>query len=382
MQVLSVIFRTSVLILGLSVSVAAQQQDWKTVVNNKLSGYALTKVPFDRTTLETPGSKFILNKDGLALLTAVTGRRALFSQSNFYANGAIKPEFPSLLKNKIEQGGARIFSAGEKVWISKASFTGKGDGLELELVSDLVDGTRYWGMLKFIAPKGTQPNGDAISAALSEVLELEDSSPAAFCKALVTLTSTIPNETINSTILPGASLFSKDTDVRQNDFEYHTEYFNLKGDQAVAVHKSIRACLPKYTADGPAAKTEHGWGSNLRSTDPPYDIALTSTAVPAGDHTVVIMTFHRWEDPTKQKLDFAKIAYVRTASATCGWEMTPEQIKSLGRFTGAWINQEIGSANRHIEEVGRLDFCDDPKEKAKYDRLVPSIYPRGLVGKP
>ncbi|MGA3161763.1 MAG: hypothetical protein ABSC77_11155 [Terracidiphilus sp.] len=382
MKILSVIFQTSVLILGLSVYATAQQQDWKTVVNHKLSGYALTKVPFDKTTVESSGSKFTLKQDGLALLATSPGRRALFTQSNIYVKGVVQPEFPSLLKSKVEAGTARIFSAGEKVWLTRASFTGRGDGLELELVSDLIDGTRYWGTLKFLAPKGTQPDGEAISAAISEVLELEDTSSGGFCRALVKLTSTIPNDMISTTILPGASLLPKDSDIRSNDWEHHTEQLILPGDQATPILKQIGACLPKYTSAQGIIKTEHGWGSTLRSTDPPYDIVLVSTAVPSAGHTVVIVTFQRSEDPTKQKLDFAKIAYVRTASATCGWEMAPEQIQSLDRFTGAWINEEIGAANRHIDAVGRLDFCDDPKEKAKYDRLIPSIYPRGLVGKP
>jgi hypothetical protein len=351
-------------------------------VNTKLAGYEITKVPFDRNSLESTGSKFILKKDGIALLAAKTGKRSLFSQPNSYTDGVIKPEFPSLLKTKIEQGEARIFSAGEKVWLTKASFTGKGDGLELELVSDLMDGTRYWGTLKFLTPKGAQPDGNAISAAISEVLELEDSSPAAFCKAFVKMTSTVPNEMTSATLLPRASLFPKDVNMTQNDFEHHTETFNLAGDQAAAVHQSIRACLPKYSVDAAPFKTEHGWGSSLRSSDPPYDVVLTSTSVFAVDHTVVITEFHRWEDPTKQRLDFAKMAFVRTASASCGWEMTQEQLKTLGRFTGAWYAEEIGSANHHIEEEGKLDFCDDPKEKAKFDRLVANIWPRGLVGKP
>jgi hypothetical protein len=118
----------------------------------------------------------ILGKDGLGLVAATPGRKSLLSpNANSYVDGTIKPEFPSLLQRMIDNGSARIFSAGETVWITKSQFNNKGS-LELELISDPIDGTIYWGTLKFPAPKGSQPDGNTILAAMAEAMESEDSS--------------------------------------------------------------------------------------------------------------------------------------------------------------------------------------------------------------
>jgi hypothetical protein len=76
MKFFSVILRVSALFLGLSVYAVAQQQDWKTVVNSKLNGYALTTVSSDRSSVLTPGTKFILGhccpgKNGLSYIKSL-----------------------------------------------------------------------------------------------------------------------------------------------------------------------------------------------------------------------------------------------------------------------------------------------------------------------
>lgn len=221
-------------------------------------------------------------------------------------------------------------------------------------------------------------------AAMNEVLEPEDSSKDGFCSALVKMVSTPTVDIQDTTILPGASLAQRQ--YANSDSVYHSETFELFGDKNEEIHNSIRACLQDYKVEAPLHK-ENGfeWNSTLHGFDAPFDIIVQTTSyLKPNNRTTVAVGISRAENDTQRRLDFAKIAYIETANDTCGWTISDEQLKYLNKYRigGLEFNQELGLARRHIEQAGKLDFCDDEKEKAKYDKLVKTLWPLGLVGRP
>jgi hypothetical protein len=371
------------LALGLGVVSFAQQADWKAAIQTKLAAYEVTKVTPDRTEITLSGTKFKLLKGGIGLGATSAGKRYFRVDVNTYENGVVKPEFPTLIQRRAESGEARILNAGEMVWVSNIYFLNKQEGVELELVTDPYQNVRYWGTLRFVAPKGTQPDADAILASIREVLAPEESGKDAFCRALVKIASTPPYSITKTTLLPGGS--PPTPPLNPNDFEYHTESFFRPGDQVTQIHAEVKQCLPGYSVEDAPAQTSTGLHSMLNSTDPPYNTRLAVVSRLDGDHTFVGVTFRRWEDPERLKMDYATIAFVSTASAICSWEFkTADQATNVNRFAnyGEWYQNELGAVKQHVQDKGRLDFCSDPKEKEKFDRLMPSIWPVGIIGKP
>jgi hypothetical protein len=172
-----------------------------------------------------------------------------------------------------------------------------------------------------------------------------------------------------------------------NDLQYHSENFLRPGDQVKQIHQEVQKCLASYVVEEDAAQHASQWRSSLTSTDPPYNIQLVVISRADGNNTQTFINYSRSEDPERVKMDFATIAYVATAASTCSWQYkTTDQAKNVNRLLthnyGDWFKNEVAQANRHIQDKGRLDFCDDPKEKEKFERLLPSIWPEGVVGKP
>lgn len=318
---------------------------------------------------------------------------------NSYANGAVKPEFGSLLQHRVDQGTAMILPAGEKVW--DAGHIYRKNAVEVILVTDLyrrqsspgiiadqfhVDGLRFWGVLKFQAPKGTEPDADQIYATMQEVLAPEDSTPAAFCNGLVKLKSTVLSTIIENTVLPNG----EPPDLREqtpNGQFFHAETFYLHGDQAQQIHAAVQSCLPGLTVSKPMALNQGFYESSLSGVDSPYDISFeTSSKVESDGDTLVGIKFLRNQSDAQARLDDAAIAFVAVTVDTCGWKLqTQDQTQNVNRLLGnrsKWLQDELDAANKHIITVGRLDFCSDAKERAKFDRLVPTLWPVGSVGKP
>lgn len=383
---MTILFRRMVIFVLCMVfgfSAAAQQSDWKSELQGKLAAYEATKVTPDRTTIVTSGTKFTLLKGGLGLGVTSAGKQYFHIDVNTYENGALKPEFPAVIQRRADRGDARILSAGEKVWISNVYFLRKEDGVELELVTDPYQNVRYWGTLRFIVPKGTQPDPDAILASIREVLAPEESGDAAFCQAVHKIVSAPPISIAKITLLPGGS--PPVPPEQPNDFEYHSESFFRTGNQVAQVHRELQQCLSGFAVEDSPVQRANELHSMLKSTDPPYDMRVAVNSRLDGDHTFVAFTFRRWEDPERLKMDYATIAYAYMASGVCNWDFkTAEQATNVNRFInyGEWYQNELGLVKHHIEEKGRLDFCSDPQEKAKFDRLMPTIWPVGIIGKP
>ena len=385
--------------LGWSVPAFPQQPAWFAALQQKLSQVYLTRASKDVTTILEPGTKFVLKKGGMGMARAIPGRLNLLISSNSYVNGAIKPQFSTLLQHQVEQGTAMIVPAGEKVWV--ASFGPVKNDLEVLLVTDLyrltlangafadqfhVDGARFWGILKFPLPKGSPPDPDQILASMQEVLAPEDSSPAAFCNALVKLKSTVPFTIVEDTVLPNGEPPDVQGELANTD-ALHYESLVLPGDHVQQIHATVQSCLPGLTLEEPITLVEGLYRSTLSGVDPPYNISFTvvSKLNEAGNTSVGIY-FKRIENEALARLDNAAIAYVAVAVDTCGWSLqTPAQTQNINRLLGnrtGSFQDELNFANKHVADVGRLDFCSDPKERAKFDRLVPTLWPVGTAGRP
>jgi len=67
----------------------------------------------------------------------------------------------------------RTFVTGEKLWVTNVDV--KDDGVVLRLLSDPIDGVRYFGELKIPFPKGQTPPADELMNTVAEVLTVEPS---------------------------------------------------------------------------------------------------------------------------------------------------------------------------------------------------------------
>jgi hypothetical protein len=143
----------------------AQQQDWKTELPTKLPAMKLTKMSSDGTSVVELGTQMTLKKGNVGL---VSGQQHL--GTNFYKNGTISPEFPHLISHVVEKGDAHMLNAGDAVWIS--GVVGRNDGIEVKIVSDVIDGRRFFGSIRFSAAKGTKPDADTISASILDAFAI------------------------------------------------------------------------------------------------------------------------------------------------------------------------------------------------------------------
>jgi hypothetical protein len=75
---------------------------------------------------------------------------------------------------------------------------------------------------------------------------------------------------------------------------------------------------------------------------------------------------------------------VEIASTICGWKVADSQAQYLNKYsnTGVDFNTERSLARKHIDQVGKLDFCDDEGKKARFAKLSKTLWPLGLVGRP
>ncbi len=169
----------------LSLALAAQAGDPKDLLIKRLNGqFAPTKFTADRSNVVTAGAIVALQKDGL-LVYSVTVPSAPIS---VYKNGKLSQGFGDMLKVDMVDGLGRdggsssipkkTLVTGEKFWVSSIEL-GK-DAIYVQITTDPYDNGRYFGMLKFLVPKGTIPSPDDAVKAVSEVLQVQaaDNQPA------------------------------------------------------------------------------------------------------------------------------------------------------------------------------------------------------------
>ena len=150
-------------------TICAQSDAMQSIRSALTAKYALTTITADWKDVVTAGVVVTLKKSNL-----VTGDAAgMIPSSNTYKGGRITQ---GLIGQIANANGTRTFVAGEKLWVTGIDVRPKG--IVFTLVSDPFDDVRYRALLTFPFAKGsTPPVADAL-AAVSEVLDAEESGNA------------------------------------------------------------------------------------------------------------------------------------------------------------------------------------------------------------
>lgn len=151
------------------------------------SVYTPTKPTADLTSIVKQGDVLVLNKDNLVMC----GVASALPSYNTYTGGKIEQSLLNKLKFFTASGNAptvptRTFVAGEKVLLTDAEMTEKG--LQLTLISQVMDGVRYKAYLVFPFPKGSTPSP---SEALQDVAQVLSVQPASHEQPVATTARTI-----------------------------------------------------------------------------------------------------------------------------------------------------------------------------------------------
>ena len=158
-------------------SASGQAQDWKSSVQTKLlTEFKLTDASENGSSIKTEGTAIALRKGYLVLYNTNRGR--LYISDNVYKDGVLKPPLKDTELATFVQtspGVAHGLSAGERFWLTGITFK-KSNEVVLALLSDPIEGRRYWGNLKFVFPKETLPSADQFSAIVAEYLEPANAS--------------------------------------------------------------------------------------------------------------------------------------------------------------------------------------------------------------
>jgi hypothetical protein len=155
-----------------------QSGDSKDLLLKKLTAqFAPTKLTADRSDVVKAGSIVALQKDGLLVYTVTVPSAPI----SVYKNGKLSQGFGDALKVDMVDGMGRdggsasiprkTLVAGEKFWVNAIEI-GK-DAIFVQIVTDPYDDGRYYGILKFLAPKGVFPSPDDAVKMVSEVLQAQ-----------------------------------------------------------------------------------------------------------------------------------------------------------------------------------------------------------------
>jgi len=157
---------------------SGQGGDSKALLLKRLTGeFTPTKLTADRSDVVKPGSIVALQKDGLLVYTVTVPSAPI----SVYKNGKLSQGFGDTLKVDMVDGMGRdggsasiprkTLVAGEKFWVNTIE-VGK-DAIFVQIVTDPYDDGRYYGILKFLAPKGVFPSPDDAVKMISEVLQAQ-----------------------------------------------------------------------------------------------------------------------------------------------------------------------------------------------------------------
>jgi hypothetical protein len=159
----------------------AQGQDQKAEIQKRLSSqFVLTQPMKDKSDIATAGAVLVLHKNNL-LMYATSNPippQSAYKKGKITRN-AFGRGFLSDLGNSMATPGAsaaivqRTFVNGEKLWVTNVDV--KDDGVVLRLLSDPVDGIRYFGELKIPFPKGQPQSASDVMNIIAEVLTVESS---------------------------------------------------------------------------------------------------------------------------------------------------------------------------------------------------------------
>ena len=168
----------AVMLAGAVPGLLGQSGDSKDLLLKKLTAqFAPTKLTADRSDVVKAGSIVALQKDGLLVYTVTVPSAPI----SVYKNGKLSQGFGDALKVDMVDGMGRdggsasiprkTLVAGEKFWVNAIEI-GK-DAIFVQIVTDPYDDGRYYGILKFLAPKGVFPSPDDAVKMVSEVLQAQ-----------------------------------------------------------------------------------------------------------------------------------------------------------------------------------------------------------------
>ncbi|MEO9080107.1 MAG: hypothetical protein ABI268_12460 [Rhodanobacter sp.] len=137
--------------------------------------YTLTKPTSDLTTIVKPGDVLVLNKDDL-FMCAIS---SAIPSVNTYKNGKIRQSLLNKMKFFTASGSTptvatRMFVAGEKVLLTGVEM--KEDGVQLSLLSPMINGRHYKALLVLPFAKGSTPPADQVMQTLAQVISVQPAS--------------------------------------------------------------------------------------------------------------------------------------------------------------------------------------------------------------
>lgn len=152
--------------------------------------YALTKPTADLTDIVKPGAVLVLNKDEL-FMCAIS---SAIPSYNTYKGGKLHQSFLNKMKFFTASGNAptvptRMFVAGEKVLLTGVEM--KEDGVQLALLSQMINGLHYKAFLVLPFAKGSTPSVDEVLQTLAQVVSVQPVMPEATLAAPVSRTLAI-----------------------------------------------------------------------------------------------------------------------------------------------------------------------------------------------
>ena len=156
-----------------------QNGDAKASLQQALSDqFPLTQMTRDRSDVVSTGAVLVLQKGGLMTYSTASP----MPPTNSYRNGKISQGGSGFGRDMLITMAApgnstaaahphRQFVAGEKLWVTGLSI--QKTGIVFQLLTDLYNGVRYYGELKFPFEKGSVPAPDQALATIAEVLTVE-----------------------------------------------------------------------------------------------------------------------------------------------------------------------------------------------------------------
>lgn len=142
------------------------------------AAYVLTKPTADLTDIVKQGDVLVLGKDDL-FMCAIS---SAIPSYNTYKGGKIRQSFLNKMKFFTASGNqptvpTRMFVAGEKVLLTGVEM--KEDGVQLSLLSEMINGRHYKAFLVLPFAKGSTPSADEVMRTLAQVISVQPASQAA-----------------------------------------------------------------------------------------------------------------------------------------------------------------------------------------------------------
>ncbi|EIL94333.1 MULTISPECIES: hypothetical protein [Rhodanobacter] len=160
---------------ALSIAAPAAHAQAGSIPDRIEATYALTKPTADLTEIVKPGAVLVLNKDDL-FMCAIS---SAIPSYNTYKGGKIRQSFLNKMKFFTASGNqptvpTRMFVAGEKVLLTGVEM--KDDGVQLSLLSEMINGHHYKAFLVLPFAKGSTPAADEVMQTLAQVLSVQPAS--------------------------------------------------------------------------------------------------------------------------------------------------------------------------------------------------------------